>query len=76
MEQLDKRVSRILGQLRGIQKMVQERRNQVEILQQVSAVKKAINGLSKEVILQYFEKITPKENQKEIEMMIQRTIDL
>ncbi|PIZ66729.1 hypothetical protein CO051_00840 [Candidatus Roizmanbacteria bacterium CG_4_9_14_0_2_um_filter_39_13] len=76
MEQLDKRVSRILGQLRGIQKMVQEQRNQVEILQQVSAVKKAINGLSKEVILQYFEEITPKENQKEIEMMIQRTIDL
>jgi len=73
---LDRRVSRILGQLRGIQKMVSEERNQVEILQQISAVKKAINGLSKEIVLLYFEKKVPDEKKKEIEIVIQRIIDL
>lgn len=73
---LDRRVSRILGQLRGIQKMVKEERNQIEILQQISAVKKAINGLSKEIVLMYFEKTMPLEKKKELETVIQRIIDL
>jgi len=73
---LDRRVSRILGQLRGIQKMVAEKRNQVEILQQISAIKKAINGLSKEIVLQYFEKKVPEDKKKEVEIVIQRIIDL
>ena len=73
---LDRRVSRILGQVRGIQKMVEEKRNEVEILQQVSAVKKAIDGLSKDIVLQYFDTLVSPEKKKEVETIIQRTIDL
>lgn len=76
MEQLDKRIGRILGQLRGIQKMVKEDRDNVEILQQVSAVKKAIDGLSKEIIFIYIEKSLEPEKAKELRKTIERAIDL
>jgi DNA-binding FrmR family transcriptional regulator len=76
MEQLDKRIGRILGQLRGIQKMVKENRDNVEILQQVSAVKKAIDGLSKEIIFIYIEKSLEPEKAKELRKTIERAIDL
>lgn len=76
MEQLDKRIGRILGQLRGIQKMVKENRDNVEILQQVSAVKKAIDGLSKEIIFLYIERSLEPEKAKELRKTIERAIDL
>lgn len=76
MEQLDKRIGRILGQLRGIQKMVKEERDNVEILQQVSAVKKAIDGLSKEIIFLYIERSLEPEKAKELRKTIERAIDL
>lgn len=76
MEQLDKRIGRILGQLRGIQKMVKEHRDNVEILQQVSAVKKAIDGLSKEIIFLYIERSLDPEKAKELRKTIERAIDL
>lgn len=76
MEQLDKRIGRILGQLRGIQKMVKENRDNVEILQQVSAVKKAIDGLSKEIIFIYIEKSLEPDKAKELRKTIERAIDL
>ena len=73
---LDQRVSRILGQLRGIQKMVAEKRKEVEILQQVSAVKKAIDGLSNEIVLQYFKKKSSSQDLAEIKELIKRMVDL
>ncbi len=76
MELLDKRIGRILGQLRGIQKMVKEDRDNVEVLQQVSAVKKAIDGLSKEIIFIYIEKSLDPEKAKELRKTIERAIDL
>ncbi len=76
MEHLDKRIGRILGQLRGIQKMVKENRDNVEILQQVSAVKKAIDGLSKEIIFIYIERSLEPEKAKELRKTIERAIDL
>ncbi len=76
MEHLDKRIGRILGQLRGIQKMVKENRDNVEILQQVSAVKKAIDGLSKEIIFIYIEKSLDPDKAKEFRKTIERAIDL
>ncbi len=76
MEGLDRRVSRILGQVKGIQKMVKEERDCTEILQQISAVKKAIDGLTSEIVLQYFNDIVPQEKKKEVEKMIERTINL
>ena len=64
------------GQLRGIQKMVEDQRDPVEILQQISAVKKAINGLTTEIILLYLsENVSPKK-QKEVLQIVKRAIDL
>lgn len=76
MEQLDKRVSRILGQMRGIQNMVKEERDCIEILQQMSAVKKAINGLSREIILLYIQKELTPQGAAKFEKLINRAIEL
>ncbi len=76
MESLDKRVGRILGQMRGIQKMVKENRDCSEILQQVSAIKKAIDSLSKEIIFYYIDRSFEKKNTKELKGMIKQAIDL
>lgn len=50
-EQLSKRVNRIIGQLKGIQKMSEEGRECNDIIQQVSAVKKAIDSLTVELLV-------------------------
>ncbi len=76
MELLDKRVGRILGQVRGIQKMVKEDRDCVEILQQVSAIKKALDGLSTEIISLYLNKTLDPQKAKEIRKTIERAINL
>ena len=76
MEFLDKRISRILGQMRGIQKMVKDDRDCVEVLQQVSAVKKAIDALTKEVLLVYFKKEISEDKMKEIEKVLKQAINL
>ncbi len=76
MEHLDRRVSRILGQMRGIQNMVKEKRDCIEILQQMSAVKKAIDGLSYEVILLYMKQEISPEQAKKFEKLINRAIEL
>ena len=48
---LNQRINRAIGQLRGIQRMIDEKRDCNEVLQQIAAVKKAIDSLSKEVIV-------------------------
>lgn len=77
MDSLSKRISRISGQLRGIQKMVEEKREGIDILQQVSAVKKAINGLTKEIILMDLasQDLTPAKRKK-LEEIFERAINL
>lgn len=77
MDSLSKRISRISGQLRGIQKMVEEKRNGTDILQQISAVKKAINGLTKEIILMDLAAtdLTPAKRKK-LEEIFERAINL
>lgn len=76
MEQLDKRVSRIIGQMRGIQKMVQDDRECPDILQQVSAVKKAIDGFSQEIVNLYVRKELPKDKVKKFEKMVESIIKI
>ena len=76
MESLQKRISRITGQLKGIQKMVEEERDSVAILQQVTAVKKAINGLTKEIILLQINKTLPEKDKKAIIALFERAIEL
>lgn len=53
--ELRPRLRRIEGQVRGILKMVEERRYCVEILQQVSATVQALHGVSKRVLRNYLE---------------------
>ena len=48
---LDQRINRIVGQLKGIQRMVKEKRECGDVLQQISAIKKAIDGLSREIVV-------------------------
>ncbi len=76
MELLDKRISRILGQMRGIQKMVKEQRDSTAVLQQVAAVKKAIDGLTREIIVIYLNEVVPENKQKEVEKIVEQAINL
>ncbi len=76
MEDLDKRVNRIIGQLRGVQKMVKEKRECYEILQQITAIKKAIDSLSKEIVLNDICRMIPKQDSVKIEKMLERAINL
>ncbi len=45
-EQINKRLSRIEGQLRGVQKMIDENRDCREILQQLIAIRSAVQSAS------------------------------
>ncbi len=76
MEDTKKRVNRIIGQLRGIEKMLNNKRECSDILQQVSAVKKAIDGLSKEIVISDICRIIPEQDSRKIERMVEGAINL
>ncbi len=73
---ISQRINRIIGQLRGIQKMSESKRECSDILQQVSAVKKAIDSLSKEMVISDICKLLPKERSEKLEKMMDRMINL
>jgi DNA-binding FrmR family transcriptional regulator len=73
---LTQRINRIIGQLKGIQKMSVAKRDASEILQQVSAVKKAIDGLSKEIVIKDISRLMPPKEGKKVMAMIERAINL
>jgi len=54
MRELTDRLQRIEGQIRGIRKMIEERRNCNEILIQISAVKSAINSAALFLLEEHF----------------------
>jgi len=70
------RINRIVGQLRGIEKMVKNNRSCDEILQQINAIKKAIDGLSKEILISDICRIVPKEKTEEVKKIMERAISL
>lgn len=74
--EVKKRVNRIIGQLRGIERMISEDRDCSEILQQMTAIKKAIDGLSKEIVVSGVCKLVSKEDTKKVEKMLERAINL
>ena len=55
MEELLRRLSRIEGQIRGIQRMVKEKRSCDEILIQISAVKSALSGVAVKLLEDHVE---------------------
>lgn len=73
---IKKRVNRIAGQLRGVEKMVNQERDCNDILQQMSAIKHAIDGLSKEIAVSSICRLVPKEESKRVEKMMERAINL
>jgi CsoR family transcriptional regulator, copper-sensing transcriptional repressor len=53
VEEIRARLKRIEGQARGVQKMVDEGRDCIDILNQLAAIKAAVNGLSGELLEAY-----------------------
>jgi DNA-binding FrmR family transcriptional regulator len=76
MNNTSQRINRIIGQLRGIEKMVKNNRSCEEILQQINAIKKAIDGLSKEILVSDICRIVPKEKTEEVKKIVERAISL
>lgn len=64
------------GQLKGIEKMAINKRNCSEILQQISAVKKAIDSLSKEIVISDICRYVTKNKMQEVQQMVERAINL
>lgn len=52
-DEIRARLKRIEGQAKGVQKMVDEGRDCVDILNQLAAIKAAVNGLSGELLEAY-----------------------
>ena len=52
-EELQKRLRRIEGQVRGVQKMIDEDRDCHEIIQQLAAIRSAVQGASMMFMKQY-----------------------
>jgi CsoR family transcriptional regulator, copper-sensing transcriptional repressor len=52
-EELQKRLRRIEGQVRGVQKMLDEERDCREIVQQLAAIRSAVQGASMMFMKQY-----------------------
>jgi DNA-binding FrmR family transcriptional regulator len=73
---INQRINRIIGQLRGIERMTNEQRDCAEILQQIQAIKKAIDSLSKEIVVSDICRLVPKEDSKKVEKMLESVIRL
>jgi len=54
-KRLSTRVRRIAGQVAGIQRMVEDRRYCVDILNQIAAVRSALDGLGVELLTRHLE---------------------
>ncbi|HID32098.1 MAG TPA: metal-sensitive transcriptional regulator [bacterium (Candidatus Stahlbacteria)] len=54
------RIKRIIGQLEGVERMIQEERYCVDILQQISSIHEALRGLGKEIMRNYLEQCATK----------------
>ncbi len=76
MEDTKKRINRIIGQLRGIEKMLNNKRECSDVLQQISAIKKAIDGLAEEIVISNICKLMPNEDSRKIGKMVERAINL
>ena len=73
---VSKRINRLIGQLKGIQRMIETERDCSEVLQQISAVKKAIDGLSKEILVSDVCQYVPSKDAKKVGEIVGRAINL
>ena len=73
---ITQRVNRIIGQLRGIERMIGIQRECSEVLQQLTAVKKAIDGLSREIVLSDINRYVAKNEVGRVAKMLEQAINL
>lgn len=64
------------GQLKGIERMMRDQRPTREILQQVSAVKKAIDSLTSGIIAREIDQHIPDKTAQEINRIVDQAIKL
>ena len=78
MDELEtsQRINRIIGQLQGIQRMISTGRECSDILQQISAVKRAIDGVSKELVIGDICQHLAESDSKRVQKMLDKAINL
>ena len=79
-EELQKRLNRIEGQVRGLKGMVEEGRTCMEILQQLASAQEALRGVGKIMVRNYLEKCATNAlrsgNDEEAERVYQEVTDM
>ena len=53
---LQKRLTRVEGQVRGVARMLEQQRPCIEVLQQLASVQAALKGVTKSVLRKYLER--------------------
>lgn len=56
LENMQARLNRIEGQVRGVSRMLEEQRPCMEVLQQLASVQAALRGVTKDVLRNYLER--------------------
>ncbi|HOT31650.1 MAG TPA: metal-sensitive transcriptional regulator [Petrotogaceae bacterium] len=74
-KKITNRLKRIEGQIKGLQKMVDQERNCVEILTQLSAVSGALDNTAKEIIKEYAKNCFIKYESTQDEKLINELIE-
>ncbi len=70
------RIARIIGQLQGVSKMIEEQRYCKDILIQVSAIEKAIKGVGYEIFKEHFKTCVAGEIKNGNDEIFDETMDL
>ena len=76
MDSIDTRINRVIGQLKGIQNMVKNDRDCGQIIQQITSIKKAIDGLAKELMVSDICKYVPEEQSQKVKEMVGQAIKM
>ncbi len=76
IHQLQNRLNRVIGQLNGIKRMVDDNRNCRDILIQVSAAKKALEGAGFMILEDYMNSYVSEEIKKGNETVASETIEI
>lgn len=64
MENINQRINRLIGQIEGIRRMIEKRRNCEEIIQQILAARQALSKIGLIILKEGLLEISPKEKEK------------
>lgn len=71
MEDIDKRINRLIGQIEGIRKMISKKRDCADIVQQIIAAREALSRIGILVMKEGVCKVSPK-NPKQVEKLMEK----